>query len=756
MNILWAVSLNIIYDDMSTTKAPQLSMNEDFISFINTREVQHNSCIMILNVQNGTMFKQLCEQNFYKIDQVSIKNLNQTFLFYTSTPSIQLILKGDLTKTNPVFKAVMFRALGDFSNPLMIDFFIVKTQNIQHAQTAKVWDQNSINYFSHCSIAESLSNSFEQYPLLIITKENNSDQDISNFEVIKIFAIHFILHRNDKLVQCAGDFLDMSAQKISVAFFTQDVGQAEASITTLNFNQTAISNYTFKIFYSSQNGFEIFFYSSFFININSSILAGYIISDQQSSINLQSNQAVLIDLPEPYYFPTGDPEAKQVLVLDTSMYQFQLDIAQNWTYDNSFWDDYVYKPTTKYDIISSNQDQSTVYLPNYTPEFLEKLQERWTIRAGSEATFTLPKYYDPNPEDFVSVKLETVKKYNQFFRVQNEKFIVFNAGFPELGDIEMIVTLSDNHKPYPKSTKYRMTITFLQSPFGQMQNDYVNQVNVSSQEKPLIYSFNSNKGIKIQSISPDGKVKINFEKKLDLSNITNATLELMKALKIKFDDPDVQNYNWTLTNIQEYSLELKIAFTNPLIISQSQINTQLNIILLNPNLFVNLKTNQSAIIQARMPPQIYDGDNDFIKLISSVFNSTLSSLLVTQAGIQILVSQSLQIFWGFVNTQQLISHLPLFQISVPANLYYFYLLVVGSLKFDYLFSSTLIKNSFQMQDNYPAYDENFKNFGYDSSQAIQNMGFDTFILLFSPILTQNGCECFKKVILTELSYTFVH
>eukprot|EP00347_Sterkiella_histriomuscorum_P020370 403338070 len=331
------------------------------------------------------------------------------------------------------------------------------------------------------------------------------------------------------------------------------------------------------------------------------------------------------------------------------------------------------------------------YYPNYAPEFLEKLQDRWTIRAGSEATFTLPKYYDPNPEDFVSVKLETVEKYRQFFQIQDQKFIAFDAGFPELGDIEMIITLSDNHKPQPKSTKYRMTITFMQSPFGQMQNGNVNQVNVSTHGKPLIYSFDSSKEIRVQSITPDGKVVINFEKQLDLSNITNTTLELMKALQIKFDDPNIQNYNWTFTDIQEHSFELKISFTNPLIISQSQINTQLNIILINPNLFVNLKTNRSAIIQARMPPQIYDGDNEFLKLISRVFNSTLSSLLVTQA-------------------------------------------VVGSLKFDFLFSSTLIESSFQMDDNYPAYDENFKNFGYDSSQAIKNMGFNTFILLLSPIL----------------------
>eukprot|EP00347_Sterkiella_histriomuscorum_P006786 403351437 len=250
---------------------------------------------------------------------------------------------------------------------------------------------------------------------------------------------------------------------------------------------------------------------------------------------------------------------------------------------------------------TSNQTVTVVttkkYQPNYAPEFLENLINKWTVRAGAEATFTLPDFYDLNPTDKVSVSLETTEKHRNFFRIKNNKFIVFSAGFPELGDIDMIISLTDNHQPNPKTTKYRLTVSIMQSPFGQMSNDYVQQVNVSQSTKPQVFSFNSDQGVKVQAISPDGII-----------------------------------------------------------------------------------------------------------------------------------------FWGFVNTQQIISHLPLLQINVPANLYYFFLLVVGSLKFDYLFSSTLIQDSFNIKDNYPSYDENFKNFGYDSSLAIQNMGFNTFILLMSPFL----------------------
>eukprot|EP00347_Sterkiella_histriomuscorum_P016821 403351726 len=381
--------------------------------------------------------------------------------------------------------------------------------------------------------------------------------------------------------------------------------------------------------------------------------------------------------------------------------------------------------------LSSN---TTNYQPNYAPEFLLSLINKWTIRAGSAATFTLPDYYDINPKDKVTVSLETAEKHRSFFRIKDNKFIVFIAGFPELGDKEMIISLTDDHKPTPKTTKYRLTVSIMQSPFGQMQNEYIREMNVSSTTKPIVFSFNSEQGVKVQAISPEGIVKINFEKSLNLTNITYTTQQILKALAIKFDDPLIKDYNWNITDLQSNSVSIKLFFDNPLLISQDQAGTLLQIILLNPSLFVNLQTNNSIAIQAKMPPQIFESDSEFLKLFSQVFNSTLSSLIVTQAGAQILISQSLQIFWSFVNTQQIISHLPLLQINVPANLYYFFLLVVGSLKFDYLFSSALIQDSFDIKEDYPSYDENFRNFGYDSSLAIQNMGFNTFILLMSPLL----------------------
>ena len=62
--------------------------------------------------------------------------------------------------------------------------------------------------------------------------------------------------------------------------------------------------------------------------------------------------------------------------------------------------------------------------------------------------------------------------------------------------------------------------------------------------------------------------------------------------------------------------------------------------------------------------------------------------------------------------------MPLIRAGIPSNLYYFYQLVIGSLKFDFLFTSDLVENSFKLKDIYPAYCDTFDEYGYNSMLAI--------------------------------------
>ena len=99
--------------------------------------------------------------------------------------------------------------------------------------------------------------------------------------------------------------------------------------------------------------------------------------------------------------------------------------------------------------------------------------KNWFVRAGGAANLTLPETYDRNPDDQVKISLTMVdRRNNGLFKIDQNKFLIFNAGFNDLGDIEMIITLTDSNKK-PKSSNYRLTVTVLPNEMSEMENPNV-------------------------------------------------------------------------------------------------------------------------------------------------------------------------------------------------------------------------------------------------------------------------------------------
>ena len=120
-----------------------------------------------------------------------------------------------------------------------------------------------------------------------------------------------------------------------------------------------------------------------------------------------------------------------------------------------------------------NQNSIFDFEPNFPPKFLKPLLPKWILNAGSKGNLTLPETYDPNTQDKVKISITFVlDKYTPYFYIDQNAFLVFNAGFFQLGDIECIVTLTDTNKN-PLRTNYKLIISILQSPFGPMDNSNV-------------------------------------------------------------------------------------------------------------------------------------------------------------------------------------------------------------------------------------------------------------------------------------------
>eukprot|EP00347_Sterkiella_histriomuscorum_P009055 403342698 len=375
---------------------------------------------------------------------------------------------------------------------------------------------------------------------------------------------------------------------------------------------------------------------------------------------------------------------------------------------------------------TSNQTVNTsTNTYNLAPMFYTNIRG-FTIRAGSKAVLYLPDFFDPNDDEVTISAKQNGASFGQFFKFLDNNRMEFIAGLKQLGEQDIAIILTDNNIN-PLSTKYRIIVTVLQSDLIQMNNTDVVKSNLSD-----VISIQDTSKFKVQQISPTGLVTIKFEKPLNATDESAILKQIYESLRLQIDDQSIA-FNWTIVYAKENVIQIKIDFSRPLLVQSKGIDkTQLRITLTNPS-FLYTNTNKSMSFSTYVPPQLPDYDGDFVKQIAQFFNNTFSSILITQVGTQMIISQSLQVLWGFVNSQQLISHLPLYELMIPANLYYFFQLVVGSLRFDYLFSELLVQSVFDIPEQ-DAYNDNFRDFGYDSKIAFQNMGFNTFLLLISPIL----------------------
>lgn len=97
-------------------------------------------------------------------------------------------------------------------------------------------------------------------------------------------------------------------------------------------------------------------------------------------------------------------------------------------------------------------------------------------------------------------------------------------------------------------------------------------------------------------------------------------------------------------------------------------------------------------------------------------------------------SISLQYLWDYINSLQLIALIPLMGLTLPSNLQTMLNYIAGPLSFNFLESASFGVWLFNLdedtaEEDYPAYNTVFSEYGYDSSLAVLNLE-DTAIYLF--------------------------
>ena len=108
----------------------------------------------------------------------------------------------------------------------------------------------------------------------------------------------------------------------------------------------------------------------------------------------------------------------------------------------------------------------------------------------------------------------------------------------------------------------------------------------------------------------------------------------------------------------------------------------------------------------------------------SAASSSMNYMLYGNLGLQIFMSVSMQLLWGMVNTLQLVIHMNMLSVMIPANVQFFLSFVVNIVNFkivptkDIINSLLGLKDKMKKSDVYPE----FQQTGYESSNMAQNLG----------------------------------
>jgi hypothetical protein len=82
----------------------------------------------------------------------------------------------------------------------------------------------------------------------------------------------------------------------------------------------------------------------------------------------------------------------------------------------------------------------------------------------------------------------------------------------------------------------------------------------------------------------------------------------------------------------------------------------------------------------------------------SVASSSMNYMLYGNLGLQIFMSVSMQLLWGMVNTLQLVIHMNMLSVMIPANVQFFLSFVVNIVNFKIVPTKDIINSLLGLKD----------------------------------------------------------
>eukprot|EP00347_Sterkiella_histriomuscorum_P021357 403334267 len=370
---------------------------------------------------------------------------------------------------------------------------------------------------------------------------------------------------------------------------------------------------------------------------------------------------------------------------------------------------------------------------NTAPYFNEQYQEL-TIVCETTQTVTLPEVKDDeNDSYFISVEIDPAAtvfvKYDE-----QSKIITMTPTLPEHEGFFWIYANAVQTNYQSLYSYYQIALTVV--PYS---TDAILDLRKKEASKTALPKLKA----RIKKISNSAVVTVQFAEQM-ITPKNKAQLEILNnTLAVYFlsDQMGKIQLSFNLLSFKEDTLLLKLSFPfDKSTISLYSVD-EIEIVFLSGDAYLNIdfdrKIPQNYAIKKEIIPQLSNEELDFLSTMSEIISLTLSSILGPSLIINLAMSQGLQALWGMIKGLQLLTHLPLMNLIMPANLLCFYSLMNDIANFN-LISTDSFANDFIKIDEESDYAINysFAFMGYNSVNLITNLGM-LFYLIIINILIMN-------------------
>eukprot|EP00347_Sterkiella_histriomuscorum_P017861 403347694 len=283
-------------------------------------------------------------------------------------------------------------------------------------------------------------------------------------------------------------------------------------------------------------------------------------------------------------------------------------------------------------------------------------------------------------------------------------------------------------------TKFKIKIQFPDVP--KKFNITTNQSQNSNATKtPVISEDYYSMSTKIKSISQNGIVSVSFNPEFKLlSNDPQKNQQYFNfelSMPNSDDKMDKSQYSFNIVDISKQKMSVQLEFSDPSTISMRVIQIKQD----QPNDIPQIltKSNSNSL---RIPRQLRrDGLSILFGSNGDQAGSSIKGIIVGNLFFNLFMSTTLQYLWGMINQIQIITHIPLNAVEIPANTKLFFNIIIDISNFNIIPSEDMLNGMMTHQRHYTiASSDSFQRAMLSFSYALQLIQHSYFHIYSQPLI----------------------